>query len=141
MSEEEVQYPLPAGVTPKVIQERIAKRNPNPDWQLSQKEQVLKRFRPPKAEPRPKWVDDDYQANNQGHRQLIVLDDGTEYIGGWKLNLRHGHGQHFTAKGMCDGDFVDDLYQGHGAYFIWSDVSNLERIEGRYLLYKGNWFE
>jgi len=42
---------------------------------------------------------------------------------------------------MYDGEFVDDLYQGYGVSFKWSDVSNFPGIEGRFLLYKGFWFE
>lgn len=144
---EENQYTLPGGVSPKVIQERIAKRKPNPAHHLTKKEYTEFRFRDPKVpitrssqiKPQPRWQDHDFKANKNGERQLIVLDDGTEYVGGWKKNLRDGFGQHFTAKGVYEGEFVDDLYEGNGIYFIWSDSSNMVGLEGRFVLYHGSW--
>jgi hypothetical protein len=71
-------------------------------------------------------------------RQLIVLDDGTEYIGEWSQNLRHGHGSHYTATGVYEGEFVDDLYEGSGDYYMWSDTTNCDQ-PGKWLLYAGEW--
>lgn len=144
---EENQYTLPGGVSPKVIQERIAKRKPNPAHHLTKKEYAEFRFRAPKVaitrssiiKAKPRWQVHDYKANKNGGRQLIVLDDGTEYVGGWKNNLRHGFGQHFTAKGVYEGEFVDDLYEGNGIYFIWNDFPNMDGLEGRFVLYSGGW--
>lgn len=142
-------YQLPAGVSSKVIQERIAKRKPNPAWSLTQKEKAAFRFRPPKAKttktslakPTPLWQDHDFHANKHGPRQLIVLDDGTEYVGDWRLNLRHGYGKHFTSKGMYEGEFCDDEYSGTGTYFIWSDKNNFEGVPGRFGVYDGEWLQ
>lgn len=85
--------------------------------------------------PTPLWQEHDFRANKAGPRHLIVLDDGTEYVGEWEGNLRHGTGSHFTAKGMYEGEFYEDEYYGHGSYYIWSD----EYEDGKLLLYEGEW--
>ncbi|KAH0786722.1 MORN repeat-containing protein 3 [Histomonas meleagridis] len=129
------------GVSPKVIQERIKKRKPNPSCHLSSKKYALQRFgnsRNSSARPQTKSQRIDTLANKNGMRQLIVLDDGTEYIGEWQDNLRHGHGTHCTAEGIYEGEFVDDQYEGQGDYYLWSNETNCE-LEGRWLLYSGEW--
>jgi hypothetical protein len=88
---------------------------------------------------RAPWHAVDSKANKNGERQLIVLDDGTEYTGQWRDNLRHGRGCHCTAIGLYEGDFVDDLYEGEGSFYLWSEVTNCDR-PGKWLLYYGEWF-
>lgn len=130
------------GPSPEVIQKRIAKRKPNPKAFLSTKKWALRRFgdrcttRGTK-QPAP-WHEIESKANKNGKRQLIVLDDGTEYTGEWQNNLRHGHGIHYTAEGMYEGEFVDDMYEGKGEYWLWSPVTNCDE-KGKWLLYTGDW--
>lgn len=141
--------PLPENSSAIVIQERVSKREPNPGFELTKKDKAAFRFREPsepmiqssKKKVKPRWIEHDSHANKNGKRQLIVLDDGTEYKGEWKQNLRHGEGKHFTAKGMYDGEFKDDEYDGHGCYFIWSQKPNVEGLEGMFILYDGGWKE
>lgn len=86
------------------------------------------------------WHKTDSKANKNGSRRLIVLDDGTEYVGSWANNLRHGLGEHYTAQGVYEGDFVDDLYEGEGVYYLWSDETNCDE-PGKWKFYEGQWEE
>lgn len=129
-------------VSPKVRQERIRKRKPNPKCFLSSKKYAELRFGQRSTrfgEEAPRWHDIDKAANKNGKRQLIVLDDGTEYEGEWQDNLRHGQGRHYTGEGYYDGEFIDDMYEGQGEYFLWSDTSNCD-IDGAWMLYRGEWY-
>ncbi|KAK8882787.1 hypothetical protein M9Y10_045428 [Tritrichomonas musculus] len=130
------------GQTPKVIQDRIKKRKPNPGCHLTSKKFAAIRFASDRCTrgitTRAKWHDVDDKANKNGLRQLIVLDDGTEYVGEWQNNLRHGMGKHYTAEGFYDGGFYEDLYDGKGDYFVWSDKTNCEQ-PGLWYLYTGEW--
>ncbi|OHT01186.1 MORN repeat containing [Tritrichomonas foetus] len=129
------------GVTPKVLQDRIKKRKPNPGCYLTSKKFANIRFGERCTRGitvRAKWHDVDDKANKNGMRQLIVLDDGTEYVGEWLNNLRHGTGRHFTAEGYYDGQFVEDLYEGKGEYYLWSEETNCNQ-PGVWLLYSGEW--
>lgn len=128
--------------SPKVIQERIKKRKPNPGCHLTSKKFAAIRFAGDRCtrgiKVRAKWHEVDDKANKNGMRQLIVLDDGTEYVGEWVNNLRHGEGKHYTADGFYDGSFVEDLYQGEGNYYVWSDKTNCDN-QGLWHLYSGYW--
>ena len=129
-------------VSAKIRQERIKKRKPNPQCFLSSKKFAEKRFgqiSKRSLETNIKWHENDSKANKNGERKLIVLDDGTEYVGEWKNNLRHGIGKHYTSEGYYDGSFVDDMYEGDGHYFLWNDKTNCER-PGEWAYYSGNWF-
>jgi hypothetical protein len=129
--------------SPKVIQERIKKRKPNPSCYLSSKRCAAVRFGERgvrKTDVPAPWHVIDRRANKNGQRHLIVLDDGTEYTGDWKTNLRHGRGAHCTVEGVYEGGFVDDLYDGEGQYYLWSDETNCGR-PGTWLLYTGGWRE
>lgn len=135
---EEIQ---PDPSSPKVIKERISKRKPNPCCYLSSKAYTMERFGERctrGATTYAQWHDIDAKANKNGRRHMIVLDDGTEYIGEWSDNLRHGHGFHYTAEGCYEGNFVDDLYEGTGDYYLWSDDTNCDQ-PGKWLLYSGDW--
>lgn len=127
---------------PWTIQDRISKRTPNPGAHLSSRKWARIRFgdrcRAGKSKPSP-WHEIEQRANKNGRRQLIVLDDGTEYVGDWQNNLKHGVGTHYTAKGAYEGGFVDDLYEGEGNYYLWSDETNCE-LPGRWCLYSGEWY-
>lgn len=130
-------------VSPRVRQERIKKRKPNPCCFLSSKKYAEIRFgqRGTRANGAPSvWREVDAKANKSGKRRLIVLDDGTEYEGEWQKNLRHGHGEHYTAKGVYEGEFVEDLYEGQGNYFLWSEETNCEQ-PGKWAYYSGNWYQ
>jgi hypothetical protein len=132
---------LPEDVSPKVIQDRIRKRKPNPSSYLSTKPYAAVRFGDRctrKGDSPAPWHTVDAKANKNGRRQLIVLDDGTEYTGDWSANLRHGVGVHCTATGVYEGEFVHDLYEGTGDYYLWSDDTNCEQ-PGKWLLYTGGW--
>jgi hypothetical protein len=127
--------------SPKVIQERIRKRKPNPFCHLSSKRYAAIRFGDRgtrKTDIPAPWHAIDSKANKNGGRQLIVLDDGTEYTGDWRANLRHGRGAHCTAEGVYQGGFVDDLYEGRGQYYLWDDEAAGEH-PGMWLLYTGEW--
>ena len=134
-------------VSPKVIQARISKRKPNPACYLSSKTYAKKRFgiqrhlvdtRSPDS--LPPWHGIDWESNKNGLRQLIVLDDGTEYIGEWEVNLRHGQGRHYTKDGVYEGSFVEDMYEGEGTYYLWYDETNCDQ-PGKWLLYDGSWLD
>ncbi|OHT02416.1 MORN repeat-containing protein 3 [Tritrichomonas foetus] len=130
-----------AQMTPKMIRDRIRKRKPNPATHLTSKRATYARFSDRctrGAQTFSPWHDVDFASNRNGKRKLIILDDGTEYIGEWQDNLRNGHGTHYTAKGAYVGDFVDDKYDGHGDYYLWSDETNCEQ-PGMWLLYTGTW--
>jgi len=139
-NEEEAQSGT-GSVSPKARQDRIKKRKPNPQCHLSTKRFAEKRFGRTvnrNLEELPRWYQTDAKANKNGQRKLIVLDDGTEYVGDWKNNLRYGSGKHYTAEGYYDGEFVDDMYEGEGDYFLWSEKTNCER-PGEWVYYAGNW--
>jgi hypothetical protein len=141
ITEEEEYYDDDDGVSPKVRKERIAKRKPNPQCWLSSKKFAEMRFGQTAArstDSKSKWREYDSKANKNGFRQLIVLDDGTEYVGQWRDNLREGEGKHYTAEGYYDGNFKDDMYDGEGTLFLWNDKTNCER-KGRWAFYSGNW--
>lgn len=130
------------GQTPKVIQERIKKRKPNPGCHLTSKKFAAIRFAGDRCtrgiSTRAKWHEVDDKANKNGPRQLIVLDDGTEYVGEWQNNLRHGEGKHYTGDGYYEGEFYEDLYHGKGNYSVWSDKTNCGQ-QGIWVLYTGEW--
>lgn len=128
------------GVSPKVRKERIMKRKPNPQCFLSSKKYAALRFgQTTNRQGKPFiWAQNDMKANKNGARHLIVLDDGTEYVGEWKNNLRHGYGEHFTAEGVYVGQFVDDEYCGKGDYYLWSDKTNCDQ-PGKWAYGSGEW--
>ena len=138
--EEEYQELYFQDVSPKVIQERIMKRKPNPCSFLSSKKYAEFRFGTRNVKTTKNLImrENDMKANKNGRRQLIVLDDGTEYVGDWQQNLRHGYGAHFTAKGVYTGYFVDDMYEGKGTYTLWSDKTNCDQ-KGKWIFYDGSW--
>lgn len=128
-------------MTPEIIRDRIRKRKPNPARHLTTKKATYLRFSDRctrGAQNFSPWHDVDYASNKKGMRKMIVLDDGSEYIGEWEDNLRNGHGHHYTAKGYYCGEFADDKYDGNGDYYIWSDTTNCDH-PGMWLLYRGNW--
>lgn len=130
-------------VSPKVRKERIAKRKPNPKCWLSSKKFAEIRFgqrATRSTDSKTKWRENDSKANKNGQRQLIVLDDGTEYVGNWRDNLREGDGKHYTAEGYYDGQFKDDMYDGTGNLYLWSDKTNCD-MKGRWAYYSGEWVE
>ena len=132
------------GVTPQVIRDRIQKRRPNPGCHLTSRKYAAIRFAGDRCtrgiKVRAKWHEVDQKANKNGARQLIVLDDGTEYVGDWVNNLREGSGRHYTAQGYYDGEFYNDRYHGKGEYYLWSDETNCQQ-PGLWLLYTGDWVE
>ena len=52
---------------------------------------------------------------NTKHGQgTFKTKDGVTYTGAWKWNKRHGTGVLTTSSWKYEGEFEDDLQQGHG---------------------------
>ena len=91
--------PFQKQMTPEIIRDRIRKRKANPAKHLTTREATYQRFgnrcmRGVRAYSQ--WHYADSQSNKNGKRNLVVLDDGSEYIGEWQDNLRNGNGNHYT---------------------------------------------